>query len=108
HRAIEQRTRTMFDSGLIEEVHALLAGGCTGDEKPFESLGYRQALEHLRGEISLEQAVESTIVKTRQYAKRQLTWFRADPRIQWIEGFGDEDRITQQSRAIIESFLNNQ
>ena len=69
----------MFSGGLIEEVRALLARGATGDEKPFESLGYRQALQYIRGEGTLEQAILSTQIGTRQYAKRQRTWFAAGP-----------------------------
>ena len=88
-RRLEARTRAMFAQGLIEEVRGLLAGGATGDEKPFEALGYKQAVLHLRGGITLEEAVESTVIETRQYAKRQRTWFRRDAEIGgW--GFGDE------------------
>jgi tRNA dimethylallyltransferase len=89
-RRLEARTREMFAQGLIEEVRGLLAGGASGDEKPFEALGYKQAVMRLRGEITLEEAVESTIIETRQYAKRQRTWFRRDREIKWLAGFGDE------------------
>jgi len=94
---LEARTRAMFEQGLIEEVKGLLASGATGNEKPFESLGYKQALLHLRGALTLEQAVESTIVETRQYAKRQRTWFRRDPEIHWLAGFGDDAAILAQA-----------
>ncbi len=87
---LEARTRAMFEHGLLEEVQGLLAAGATGNEKPFEALGYKQALLHLRGALTLEQAIESTIVETRQYAKRQRTWFRRDPEIRWLRGFGDD------------------
>ena len=90
---LEARTRAMFAHGLLEEVQGLLAAGATGNEKPFEALGYKQALLHLRGAITLEQAVESTIVETRQYAKRQRTWFGRDPEIRWLRGFGDDPEI---------------
>jgi tRNA dimethylallyltransferase len=93
HRALDQRTRAMFHSGLIEEVQRLLARGCTGSEKPFESLGYKQALQYVRGAVTLEQAVLSTEIETRQYAKRQLTWFRRDPEIRWISEFGYEPGV---------------
>lgn len=94
---LETRTRSMFEHGLIEEVRGLLAQGATGDEKPFEALGYKQALLHLRGTLTLEQAVESTIIETRQYAKRQRTWFRRDPEIRWLQGFGDDAEILAQA-----------
>jgi tRNA dimethylallyltransferase len=94
---LETRTRLMFQSGLIDEVRDLLAAGATGNEKPFEALGYKQALLHLRGALTLEQAVESTIIETRQYAKRQRTWFRRDPEIHWLGGFGDDEKIIAQA-----------
>ena len=65
----------------MEEVRGLLESGLSGEEKPFESLGYKQALAHLRGQMSLEQALASTEIETRQYAKRQLTWFRRDSHV---------------------------
>ena len=87
----------MFQNGLVEEVQGLLAHGATGNEKPFESLGYKQALLHLRGSLTLEQAIASTIIETRQYAKRQRTWFRRDPEIHWLAGFGDEAGIIAEA-----------
>jgi tRNA dimethylallyltransferase len=100
--AIAQRTQQMFASGLIEEVRTLLAGGCAGDEKPFESLGYKQALAHLRGKLSLDEAIESTTVETRQYAKRQRTWFRREPRIHWLPGFGSDPEIQRAAQSYCE------
>jgi tRNA dimethylallyltransferase len=98
--AIAERTRQMFQSGLIDEVRGLLAGGLTGSEKPFESLGYKQALAHVRGEITLSAAIESTEIETRQYAKRQQTWFRRDSRIHWLYGFGTDPAIEQETRSL--------
>jgi tRNA dimethylallyltransferase len=94
---LDERVRSMFSGGLIEEVRSLLARGATGDEKPFESLGYRQAVQYIRGEITLEQAILSTQTGTRQYAKRQWTWFRSDPEIRWLEGFGDRPEVVRQA-----------
>jgi tRNA dimethylallyltransferase len=99
--AIARRTRRMFEEGLVEEVRALLAGGLTGAEKPFEALGYKQVLMHLRGEISLDDAILSAELETRQYAKRQMTWFRRDPRIHWIRGFGSEDAVFEEAATRI-------
>ena len=92
-QVLEARTRAMFEHGLIEEVRCLLAQGANGGEKPFESLGYKQALLHLRGALTLEQAISSTVIETRQYAKRQLTWFRRDSEIRWLRGFGDQTEV---------------
>ena len=103
---LRQRTQDMFRRGLIEEVRALLAGGLTGEEKPFESLGYRQALACLRGLITREQAVESTEIETRQYAKRQLTWFRRDARVQWLEGFGSDPQVVERAAVRLRAFLS--
>jgi tRNA dimethylallyltransferase len=97
---LEARTGAMFQTGLINEVRGLLAQGATGDEKPFEALGYQQALLHLRGALRLDQAIESTIVETRQYAKRQRTWFRRDPEIRWLAGFGDDPEIIAQATQV--------
>ena len=102
---LEARTRLMFQTGLIEEVQALLAQGATGNEKPFEALGYKQALLHLRGALRLEQAVESTIVETRQYGKRQRTWFHRDPEIHWLAGFGEDGAILASAAVQIEAVL---
>jgi tRNA dimethylallyltransferase len=94
---LDARVQSMFSGGLIEEVRSLLAHGATGDEKPFESLGYRQALQYMRGEVTLEQAILSTQTGTRQYAKRQWTWFRRDAEIRWLAGFGDQPEVVQQA-----------
>jgi len=102
-RRLDQRVMKMFEGGLLDEVRALLAGGCTGGEKPFESLGYKQALAHLRGTLTLAQAIESTQIETRQYAKRQLTWFRRDAEMHWLAGFGDDLVIQKQAREFVSS-----
>ncbi len=105
-RVLQQRTLEMFQYGLLEEVRGLMARGSTGDEKPFEALGYKQALAHVRGELTLAQAIESTEIETRQYAKRQWTWFRGDPRIQWIEGFGGDPAVEERCLALLREFLH--
>jgi tRNA dimethylallyltransferase len=104
--AIAARTRRMFEGGLLEEVRGLLAQGLSGDEKPFESLGYKQVLAYLRGQITLEQAQESTEIETRQYAKRQLTWFRQDPRVLWLDGFGSDAPVAAAGLEVVRKFLS--
>lgn len=103
--AIAARTRRMFEGGLLEEVRGLLAQGLSGDEKPFESLGYKQVLAYLRGQMTLEQAQDLTEIETRQYAKRQLTWFRRDPRVLWIEGFGSDASVAAAGLEAVRKFL---
>jgi len=103
--AIAVRTRQMFQGGFIEEVRGLLEQGLSGEEKPFESLGYKQALAHLRGQMSREQAIEATETATRQYAKRQLTWFRRDTRTVWLAGFGSEAAVAEAALERVRKFL---
>ena len=93
---INQRASQMFESGLIEETKRLLEkyGATAG---PLASLGYRQAVQLLRGELTLEQALQAAQQAHRNYAKRQMTWFRREPDVQWLKGFGDDARIQQES-----------
>ena len=104
HALLDERTKQMFRSGLLREVEELLSKGCTGFEKPFEALGYRQALKHIRGDLSLEQAIASTQLQTRQYAKRQMTWFRRDTQVQWLSGFGHSPSILEQCFELVQRF----
>jgi len=94
---LDARVVEMFRRGLVEELRGLLDAGCTGEEKPFESLGYKQALAHVRGAMTLEDAIASTQTETRQYAKRQWTWFRRDPQIQWLDGFGHAPEVQKSA-----------
>jgi tRNA dimethylallyltransferase len=99
---LNERARKMFDPGrLTDEVRRLLSAGVPPEAKPFESLGYKQALQMLRGRITAEQALESTQQETRRYAKRQLTWFRKEQDVSWIAGFGDEPRVQTEALAIL-------
>ena len=94
YQRLDQRVLRMFDEGLIEEVRSILARGFPPTSKPFESLGYKQALQVIDGSLTPEQAIEETQVHTRRYAKRQWTWFRREPDIEWFAGFGG-DVLTQ-------------
>lgn len=85
YRRIEARAERMFALGLVEEVRKLLARGVPETATPFKGLGYRQVLQYLRREITLEEAIEKTKLETRHFAKRQLTWFRKSPGITWFE-----------------------
>jgi len=99
---LNERARKMFDPGrLIDEVRRLLSAGVPPEAKPFESLGYKQALQMLQGRITAQQALESTQQETRRYAKRQLTWFRREQNVEWIAGFGDEPRVQTEALAIL-------
>ena len=78
YRAIDERTRRLFGAGLVEEVRRLVSLGYR-DAAPMRSVGYAQALAHLEGALTLEEAIRQTARETRRYAKRQLTWFRGEP-----------------------------
>lgn len=95
YRRIDERARWMFtDGGLLDEVRGLLAAGYDPSLRPMTGHGYREAARHLAGEWSVEEAIEVTARRTRQYAKRQLSWFRRDPRVTWISaGEGPADAI---------------
>jgi tRNA dimethylallyltransferase len=101
---LDERVQAMFAGGLVEEVRGLLSEGASGHEKPFESLGYKQALRYIRAEETLEEAMASTQLETRQYAKRQWTWFRRDKQIHWLRGFGDDSAVRQQARDMTQEF----
>jgi tRNA dimethylallyltransferase len=100
---IEARVEQMFADGLIAETESILARGISPDVKPLESIGYRQALQVIRGEISPRDAIFYTKQATRQYAKRQMTWFRQEPNLEPIQGFGEE--VTEQVIARVADFL---
>jgi tRNA dimethylallyltransferase len=91
---INQRAKRMFETGLVEETQHLLEryGPAAG---PLSSLGYKQAVQFLRGELSRDQAVQSAQQAHRNYAKRQMTWFRREPEVLWLKGFGDDSQIQQ-------------
>ena len=108
HLVLNARVCHMFHSGLIEEVQRLLSEGRTGLEKPFESLGYKQALRYVQGQVRLEEAIASTQLETRQYAKRQMTWLRRDPQIYCLHGFGDSPTLVQRCFEYVREFLSAQ
>lgn len=102
---INARAQSMFESGLVEETEALLgrlsAAAAPGDCFALQSLGYRQAAQFLRGEIDREHAVALAAQGHRNYAKRQLTWFRREPGVEWLAGFGDHPVICSQAEKLV-------
>ncbi|HYY58785.1 MAG TPA: tRNA (adenosine(37)-N6)-dimethylallyltransferase MiaA [Pyrinomonadaceae bacterium] len=92
---INERTEAHFAAGLVDEVRGLLERGFPPDSNALGAHGYRRVVEYLRGERSLAEAVEQTKLDVRHYAKRQLTWFRREPGVQWFDGFGDDPRLQQ-------------
>jgi tRNA dimethylallyltransferase len=101
YRRIDERARRLFDTGLLDEVRALLDAGYGPDLPPMTGHGYREAAGYLAGEWSLGEALARTARRTRQYAKRQLSWFGRDPRIVWLAaGDGAADDPALVDRAI--------
>ncbi|HEV3305152.1 MAG TPA: tRNA (adenosine(37)-N6)-dimethylallyltransferase MiaA [Candidatus Sulfotelmatobacter sp.] len=98
YERINRRAQKMFEAGLVEETKGLLEkyGDAAG---PLSSLGYRQAVQFLRGELTREQAIHAAQQAHRNYAKRQMTWFRREPDVSWLRGFGDDAEI--QDEAVV-------
>ena len=82
---ISARARAMFEGGLVEEAEALVAEGLREGETASRAIGYAQALAVIDGRLSVDEAVASTALATRQLASRQIKWFRRDPRVHWID-----------------------
>lgn len=98
YRKIEARVDNMLKQGLVEEVAALSAAGCTRDMVSMQGLGYKEILDHLDGRLSLEEAVYTLKRDTRHFAKRQLTWFRRERDVVWI----DKQAFAYDDRRILE------
>jgi tRNA dimethylallyltransferase len=97
---LNARCAAMFAAGLIDETRGLLAR--YGPVKAFDSLGYRQALESIAGTSSIEEAIKSAQQGHRNYAKRQMTWFRREPDVHWLAGFGDDGETARAAMELIE------
>ena len=97
---IARRVDEMLAAGWLREIRSLLDSGLDPSLPAFQAIGYRQLASHLLGECTLEDAVESTVRATRKYARRQLTWFRRDPRIRWFEATDPE--LPDQVRGVVD------
>jgi tRNA dimethylallyltransferase len=95
YERINQRAVRMFEAGLVEETQHLLRK-YGEDAWPLASLGYKQVAQFLRGELTREQALQAAQQAHRNYAKRQMTWFRREPEVTWLRGFGDEIEIQRE------------
>jgi tRNA dimethylallyltransferase len=98
---INRRTEQHFAAGLVDEVKQLRAAGVKDDTNALGAHAYRRVCEYMRGERSLESAIEQSKQDVRNYAKRQLTWFRGEPDAVWLEGFGDDERVFEALMASI-------
>ncbi len=97
---INERTEKHFANGLVAEVRQLLDEGVPAESNALGAHGYRRVVEHLRGQRDLRSAIEQTKLDVRHYAKRQLTWFRHEPDVEWFNGFGDDPRVQQEVFAL--------
>jgi tRNA dimethylallyltransferase len=101
---INERVQKMFAAGLIEETEQILKK--YGDAaRPLNSLGYKQAVQLLGGELDREAAIRAVQQAHRNYAKRQMTWFRREPNVRWLHGFGDQAAIIAQAVATVQNTL---
>ena len=109
-RRIDQRARWLFEHGrLLDEVRGLIDRGYGPELRPMSGHGYREAAAHLAGELTLEEAIELTARRTRQYAKRQQTWFRREPRIIWLAAgsrAGDEPSLVDEADRLLRAALS--
>jgi tRNA dimethylallyltransferase len=99
YERINARARAMFAEGLIEETRDLIAR--YGHPPALDSLGYRQAAQYLGGSLTLEQATDAASRGHRNYAKRQLTWFRREPEVRWLNGFGDDLSLRAEAVRLV-------
>lgn len=104
---IERRTRAMLAAGWLDEVRSLLARGFDPGLKPFQFIGYTELRAHLAGIVDLETAVRAIQQATRRYAKRQITWFRREPAVEWFDGFGDDPGVAQAVLALLVGRLDS-
>jgi tRNA dimethylallyltransferase len=108
NRRIDARAAWLFGHGLLDEVRSLLEAGHDPRRPPLTSHGYGEAARHLAGEWSLERAVAVTAQRTRQYAKRQATWFRGDPRVAWVEAGeapADAPTVVDEAERVLRALL---
>ncbi len=104
YERINRRVEKMFADGLVEEVRGIENAGYSSDLNALQTVGYREVVNHLRGQISYEAALELVKRNSRRYAKRQLTWFRRDRRIRWFH-VGAEDEYPRLAEDICSYFL---
>jgi tRNA dimethylallyltransferase len=104
YERINRRAQQMFEVGLVEETKGLFEKYGEG-AGPLSSLGYKQAVQFLRGELAREQALLAAQQAHRNYAKRQMTWFRREPEVRWLRGFGDDGETQREAVALVSGLL---
>ncbi|HZB89661.1 MAG TPA: tRNA (adenosine(37)-N6)-dimethylallyltransferase MiaA [Terracidiphilus sp.] len=100
---LNARCQAMFAAGLVDETRNLLAR--FGPVKALDALGYRQARAVIEGALSADEAIAAAQQGHRNYAKRQMTWFRREPQVHWLTGFGDESAVQQAANELVATAL---
>jgi tRNA dimethylallyltransferase len=98
---INRRCERMFAEGLVDEVRSILTMGFPPTSKALESIGYRESLLYIEGSVRFEQALTLTQAATRQYAKRQRTWFRREPDMHWIHASGNQEETVEIAKRLV-------
>ncbi len=102
YERINRRAKRHFENGLVEEVKLLREKGVKDDTNALGAHGYRRVCEYLRGERTLESAIEQTKQDVRNYAKRQMSWFRHKENVIWLEGFGNDENLQEKFWKMLE------
>jgi len=103
YERINRRAEQHFENGLVEEVKLLREKGVRDDTNALGAHGYRRVCEYLRGERTLESAIEQTKQDVRNYAKRQMSWFRHKEDVVWLDGFGDDENLQEKFWKMLEA-----
>ncbi|MDX1582589.1 MAG: tRNA (adenosine(37)-N6)-dimethylallyltransferase MiaA [Thermoanaerobaculia bacterium] len=106
-RRLDERVENMYEAGLVEEVRDLL-DRYSADLRPFGSIGYREVVDHLRGVVTLEAAIETTKRRTWAYARRQMTWLRAERDVQWVDATKSTESIVDFITDSYERSMNEE
>ena len=102
YERINRRVDIMLDEGLLDEVRGLMDKGYTKELNSMKGIGYKEVMDYLDGAISYEEMVETVKQSSRRYAKRQLTWFRRDERIHWLNA----DNALDEAMELVKKFVN--
>ena len=105
YERIERRVHTMLNRGWLDEVAGLVRRGIPKNSKPFDFIGYSELQAHIEGTVTLEAATKAIAQSTRRYAKRQVTWFKKEPGVRWIDGPGEAAAVQEKVLAVVQPWL---
>jgi tRNA dimethylallyltransferase len=107
YKRIDARVDAMVESGLLSEIQELIASGVPPQAKAFNAHGYKRFVEYLMGHRTLVSAIEQMKLDTRHYAKRQWTWWRAQKKTFWLDGFGFEEKVIEEAIRIVTRLISH-